>query len=483
MKLLRSTFFGFLAYLCAVSASWAESEPVIHYDWGPFASSWKDVYGNERTRFLGPVGETIRSPKDDTLVAVRPFYHSWYEDDADFRRTEMLWPIWVYRQRENSSYWRFLLNFYWNRDVTDSTSQWRLWVLPFYFQGRDVKGENYVALFPIAGSIHELFFWDKIDFALFPLFVKSKMRDIEATTFLWPFFSKTRGDNVKRFRIFPFYGYSEHKGIGRKTTVLWPFWTQVKYVLPESAGKGWILFPITGHLKLTNQETWWILPPIFRYSIGEDQNRLFGPWPFFQKEEGEVNKLYIFPLYGRKRHAGIDRTFFLWPLGQYETTTRDTGKKTKFHFIPFVQHFREEPSDVMDEESEGKMSYTKIWPIYSHFTKEDGDWKRTAFFDFNPMRGGPVERSYSPFWQIYVRSQLKDQIDVEVLWGLYRSAKRGEDYRYRSLFPFFNYTKDTEEDVRHFQLFKGLLGRKRVGENKQWQLLYLFHFGDKEVDL
>jgi len=476
---VRIILLGMALFGCTSTGLQAE-DPVIEYDWGPIAASWRDVDGNQRNRYLGPFIERIESPKKDTAHAFRPFYHRWHIEEDDFNRTEILWPIWVNRSRENSRYWRFLLNFGWNWDVNDPESRWRLWLLPFYFQGRDAQGESYVALFPLAGSIHEAFFWDKIDFALFPLFIRSRKNDLVANTILWPIFSKTTGPGIKRFRIFPFYAYNEKTGVGRKTSYLWPFLTTVHYTLPASSGRGWILFPLFGHLKLTNQETYWFIPPLFRYSVGEEQNRIYGPWPFFQREEGEVDKFYLFPLYGWKKHAGYNKQFFLWPLGQYETSDRDTGYKKKFHFIPFVQYFYEKPTDIMEVESDGEASYLKIWPLFSRSSKQSGEITRTTFLDLNPMRGGPIERNYAAFWQIFVHSKHGDQTDTEILWGLYRSAKRGESYRYRSLFPFFNYTRNKDE--KHFQLFKGLIGRRRVGDKKRWQLLYLFHFGDKDLD-
>ncbi|MGA0334199.1 MAG: hypothetical protein ACO3N7_01955 [Kiritimatiellia bacterium] len=473
-------FWGLLILGFTVPVFSVEEDPVIRYDWGPFAASWEDAHGNQRNRYLGPFLEKIENEAQDTAHAFRPFYHRWHMQEDDFTRTEMLWPIWVQRQREESLYWRFLLNFYWNQDVNDPGSRWRLWLLPFYFQGRDAQGESYQALFPIAGSIHEFFFWDKIDFALFPLFIRSRINEIEANTVLWPIFSRTTGPGMHRFRIFPFYGFSERDGIGRKTFLLWPFFSMVHYTLPASPGRGWILFPLFGHLKLSNQETYWFLPPLFRYSVGEEQNRIYGPWPFFQREEGEVNKFYLFPLYGHKQHAGYDKRFFLWPLGQYESTDKDTGIRKKFHFIPFVQYFYENPSAPLEPESDGEASYLKIWPLFSHSSKQSGEVTRTTFLDLNPMRGGPIERNYAPFWQLYVHNTHEDRADTEILWGLYRAARRGETYRYRSLFPLFSYTRDT--DKRHFQLLKGLIGRERVGEKKRWQLLYLFHFGDKELE-
>ncbi|MEX2607155.1 MAG: hypothetical protein WD708_07385 [Kiritimatiellia bacterium] len=461
------------------TAAVAETPPVISRDWGPFYSTWTDVHGNQRTRYLGPVGEHMVSPEEDTLHAVRPFYHSWRVEDQDKRRTEVLWPLYSRRSNEERVYWRFLLTFFWNWDVADPDSRWRIWSLPFYFQGRDTDGESYLAVFPLAGRIHEFFFWDRIDFTLFPFYVKSQLNEIEATSYLWPFYSRTTGPGLERFRVFPFYGYSEKEGVGRKTFVMWPFWNQVRYTLPKSQGKGWILFPLLGHLKLTDQESWWFLPPIFRYAIGEEQNRLYGPWPIIQKEEGEVDKFYIFPLYGRKQHAGVDRQFLLWPVGHYEKSVQGTGIKTKWFVVPFVQRFKETPSEALGGKAQSS-SYIKIWPLFSHLSKEDGDVRRTSFLDLNPLRGGPVERNYAPFWQIYVRSQVRDRVDTEVLWGLYRSAARGDDYRYRSLFPLFSWSRG--EDEGHFSLLKGLLSRHREGEKRVWQVLYLFKFGDKETD-
>ncbi|MDA3873459.1 MAG: hypothetical protein PF795_05825 [Kiritimatiellae bacterium] len=449
----------------------AESPPVIAHDWGPIFSSWTDVHGNHRTRFLGPVGEHMVSPGDDTQHAVRPFYFSWVDADRTFRQSEALWPVYVRRSHAESVYWRFLLTFFWNWDVENSDSRWRLWSLPFYFQGRDTHGESYVALFPLAGSIHEFFFWDRIDFTLFPLYVKSQLNEIEATSYVWPFYSRTKGPGLERFRVFPFYGYSDKKGVGRKTFVMWPFWNQVRYTLPKSRGTGWILFPLLGHLKLTDQETWWFLPPIFRYTIGEEQNRLFGPWPIIQKGECEVDKFYIFPLYGRKQHAGIDSRFLLWPIGHYEKSEQVTGIKTKFFIVPFVQRFTEMPAEELGGEDQSS-SYIKIWPLFSHLSKENGHIQRTAFLDLNPLRGGPIERNYAPFWQMYVRTQVRDRVDTEVLWGLYRSAARGDAYRYRSLFPVFSWSKG--EDEGHFSLLKGLLGRRRKGEKRVRKVLYLF---------
>jgi len=467
-----------LLFLCTGSLrSLAE---VFSQDWGPFYADYEDARGFQRVKYLGPVGDHRDNDVGDQVRAVRPFYHMGYQADGDFRGTEVLWPIAVRRTRLQGSYTRVLLNFYWNWDVDNSASAWRLWLLPFYFQGRDHQGEDYVALFPIVGSLHEFFFWAKINFVAWPLWVEGWNKEVHAKTALWPLISKTVGPGMERFRIFPFYGYSQKEGLGKKTFLLWPFFTTVRYTIPGSSGTGWILFPLTGYLNLTDQQTWWFLPPIFRYTRGEKQNRLFGPWPIFQKEEGEVDKFYLLPFYGHKRHAGTDKWLFLWPLGQAERSVRPLETKEKFRFFPFLQLFTETPHADFPTE-EGRKSYLKVWPLFQRRTEQDSQVQELRVFDFNPMRGGPVERNLAPFWQIYSRRQEGDRVDTEVLWGLYRSAKRGESYRYRSLFPFFSWSR--EEEGGHFSLFKGLISRRREGEQIRWRWLYLFQFGAKEAEL
>jgi hypothetical protein len=282
---------------------------------------------------------------------------------------------------------------------------------------------------------------------------------------------------LRRFRIFPLYGYNEREGLGRKTFVLWPFYTQVRYTVPGASGFGWILFPVTGHLKMQNQETWWMVPPIFRLTKSEEETKILGPWPFFQKEKGEDrDKTYFWPLYGRKVVDGVDRRFFVWPLGHYEVSEDVDGITTRKGFFPFYREYHTVPSEEMGDEAVEE-NWIKVWPFFSRLRQADGRNQTIVIPDLNPLRGGPIERNYAPFWHLYVRQQVKDQVDTEVLWGLYRSHARAESYRYRSLFPLISWSRS--EEGGHFSLLKGLLSRRNEAGKKRWRVLYLFQFGDK----
>jgi len=453
-----------------------EHSEYIRNDWGPVFSSYQDARGNQRQRALGPIYEHTVTPEEWKANALRPLFHEWRHDEQQVERQEMLWPVGARRQREDSAYWRFLLIFRWDWDLDDPGSRNRTWIFPFWFQGRSAEGKSYVGFFPFGGTVREFFFWDRIHFALFPLYISSRINEVEAKTWLWPVFSRTEGPGVKRFRIFPFYGYNEREGLGRKTFILWPFWTSVKYTAAGAQGGGWILFPITGHLKLPGQETWWIIPPIFRLTQGEEHYRLFGPWPIVQQEKGEMDKFYLWPLYGRKTIGGVDKRFFLWPLGHYEKLENPTGTKTRFQFFPFYRRYVFEPHEDMEEE-DPRDTWTKVWPLYSHHNRRNGEMVRTVFPDLNPMRDGPIERNYGPFWQWVVYHREKEDKDLEIFWGLYRSMDRGPEYRYRSLFPLYSWSR--EEEGGHVSLLKGLLGWRHENGKKRWRVLYLFEFGGK----
>lgn len=447
----------------------------VHSDWGPFHARWTDVNQNERQKSLGPVYERIETPEGWHFGAVRPLLASWDHAGDEVHRREILWPVARQSFRGEEHNWRFLLAFGLNRDVADPESRYRVWVLPFYFQGRDKHGETYLAVFPFGGSIHEFLLWDEVSFTLFPLYVRSRAKDIEAESWIWPVFSKTDGPGIRRRRVFPFYGYSEREGFGRKEFILWPFWTSVEYTHPKMEGSGWILFPVTGHLKTPDQESWWILPPFFRYHVGEEKNRIFGPWPFVQISEGATDKFYLWPLYGRKTIGDTRRDFFLWPIGSHETHRGSYTHKTRTFVVPVYQSFQE--SDPATGEI--LRDYTKVWPLFSHSYHHEGPARRTVFPDLNPFREGPIERNWAPFWQLYRREQVGEAVDTEVLWGIYRSIKR-EEFQYRSLFPLLNVERG--EDHRSVNLLKGLLGWHREPGNNQLRLLYFFRFGGRSPD-
>jgi hypothetical protein len=299
------------------------------------------------------------------------------------------------------------------------------------------------------------------------------MGDVKSSSFLWPIVSKTTGDRVERFRIFPFYGRSRVEGQWEKTFVLWPFWNSVRFLAPGT-GHGWVLFPLTGHLKTTAQETWWAIPPLFRYTRGEPENRIFGPWPFFQKSSGEdVDRFYLWPLYGHKKIKNTLRAYALWPLCWYQVQDSVDRRLERSSVIPFLR------STAVYEKTEGVLAEEpmrrrfKLWPLFSYSRNREAS--RIHVPDLNPSRGGHLEQNWASFWQVFRRERIGDDVDTELFWGLYRSVIRGETLRHRSLFPLVDWGRDAEG--RRLNILKGLLGVESRDGNREFRVLYFLRFG------
>ncbi|MCO5067467.1 MAG: hypothetical protein M9910_02070 [Kiritimatiellae bacterium] len=441
------------------------------FDAGFLASRHRDAHGDQRLKVAGPFFEAAQSTQGWHLVAFRPFY-SKVEDPANDRaRQDYLWPLGSSRTIGPEEQTRILIFFSFKHGEDRPERRHRFWLLPFYFSGRDAQGDTYRAVFPFGGTIREFLGRDEISFVLFPLRSTSKLNDLETSNWLWPFISKTTGSKVERERVFPFYGRSYREGQYEKHFVMWPLWTDVEYFYPGSSGKGFILFPLYGHTKLEDQETWMLIPPFFRYTKGDKATRLFAPWPFIQRETGDVEKFYLWPLWGHRAQGKTETTFYLWPIVWDQTSMRGDVRQDRFIVAPFYFHFREGITNEPPQKRE-----VKVWPLFSYRRAgEDSFFRTLALWPLADYSA--VERNWAPLWTLYSSSRHEDSVDRELLWGLHRDLKRGDEERRWSLFPLWDWHR--ESDGKSWSFLKGLLGRSRNDSNVEWRVLFFFKFGDK----
>ncbi len=180
----------------------------------------RDLSGDMHQRALGPIYERADTSWGQHYTGVRPFYSKIRDDAADRTNTEILWPLALTKSFKDQYQVRFLTALYLNTNVNDPQSRYRFWLVPFYFQGRDTFGEEYIALFPLGGTVREFIGQDKISFALFPLWMKSSLKGVESKHLFWPIYAKTLGGDIDRFRVFPFYAHNDVKDEYRKTAVM-----------------------------------------------------------------------------------------------------------------------------------------------------------------------------------------------------------------------------------------------------------------------
>jgi hypothetical protein len=482
---LHLTVLG-LGLLLAAPA-WASRGPAgPSFDAGFLASRHEDVNGDTRVKALGPFFEMGQSTQGLRMLAVRPFYSRVEEPARDNAMEDYLWPLGTYRRLEQEERTRYLIYFSFRHQqqpgLEAQKRRYRFWLLPFYFQGRDREGVEYRAVFPLGGTIREFIGRDEISFILFPIRSTSRLNDLETSNWLWPLISETTGEGVHRQRVFPFYGRSTREGQFDKKFVMWPFWTSARYEFPRGSGGGHILFPLYGHMKMEDQETWWVLPPFFRFTEGRHQNLTYCPWPFFQKASGEdYEKFYLWPLYGHKKVGDFERTFMLWPIVWNETSKRGEEVQSRFMIAPFLLNEKQGlppgPDGCVPPPTR---RFQKVWPLYSY--RRVGEDSRFRTLELWPLgEVDAVERNWAPLWTLYSRTRHEQNRDTELLWGLYRSQQRGEGRTYRSLFPLFEVRKEGGEGGS-WSLLKGLLGSERSGSQRSFRLLYFFTFGDDQED-
>jgi hypothetical protein len=488
--------------LLALAAGCASPGSACRFDLGPIASCDRAPDGNLRIRALGPVFERQVAEDGKKFTVVRPFYARVEDPERKRLLQEYLWPVGMRKNLDNELDWRFVLIFGHDFDVTNEKSKWRFYGLPFVFAGRDQNGKSYFAIFPLAGKVNEFFSMDEITFFLFPLYMHSKIHEMDTYDYLWPLISRSTGGRTDRFRVLPFYGKATHGDDWVKKTVMWPFWNSVKYNYPNDKGGGFILFPIMGHIKLDSQETWMVVPPLFRWSTSTKVHEVNSPWPIYLSSSGAVKEqLYLWPLWGSKKVGNIDSSFLLWPVCHAENVDETDETIYRLSVLPFTYYeskyakppepkkpsrfgvIEKQPERAganIPEESEiakkhATARYFKLWPLFSY--RRAGCDKKFQAIDLWPGKQlAPVERNMAPYWTPYISMTGSYGTETEVLWGMYRRQENA-DGAHLSVFPFFSKDRAGDGSARaSWSVLYGLLGCEREGLQKTWRLLYLLKF-------
>ena len=481
----KSLAVGFAA-ICGARAD--VSPWVVEADWGPLASWMADADGNDRFRAAGPFWEQAESPDGKKLMAFpRPLFARAVDPAADKDSWDFCWPLASGKTFGNEKSWRAGLAWFLDPDRADPKSKYRFWLLPVWFHGRAADGAGYAALFPAGGEIRNFLFKDRIRFALWPLWAETQVNDVRTVNVLWPVYSRSTSPDghLERLRVFPLYARTKSVRQYDKTAILWPLWNHARYVHPKAKGTAWVLFPLAGRVDLNSQQGWMVLPPFFQFVRGEQLNRTYCPWPFFQRETGVREKLYLWPLYGFRKDGPLERRFWLWPLLSRETNEFAYRKRTRWMLAPLwtcatettnPQPTGRKPTAAPPPAEAPKTvaRRTKLWPLYSSQWDAETETARVRFLDLWPAGRPPaVERSWAPLWTVLdIRANGADR-DVDAFWGLARSARRADGARATTIFPLWRQERAAGDAARRWSVLKGLLAYDRTATNRQVRFLWL----------
>jgi hypothetical protein len=239
-----------------------------------------------------------------------------------------------------------------------------------------------------------------------------------------------------------------------------------------------VLFPFYGHVKLEHQETWMVLPPFFRRTVGRNGTAGSYPWPFVQTASGKSDKLYVWPLYGSKNDGMTRRVFWLWPFVWHRHEQVGPSQFDNFRLFPLVYEEASRQTNHLDQVTD---RYVSVWPVVSYI-RTGHDYKRVRLLDPWPFRDSAgIERDLAPWWTLCRYERTARGREGELLWGLARWETAAEGSRSGSIFPLASWGGNTQANTSHreWALLKGLLGYRRDGTGRDYRLLYAIHWRTK----
>ena len=405
----------------------------------------------------------------------------------------------IYNNEEKAySYQQFLFPIFY----TQGTNYWKSWSFLYFFNGKSLyhldaerdndfilgvihggfgsKKERYGGFFPFGGYFTDIFGYDKLVYALFPIYSGWSFRDYKAHGILWPLIMWGSGNKRKDLRIFPFYSSKVHYGKYNRKSLLWPFFQwgaeDLDKIEPRYYFTSWPLFGYK-YSEYDNLLAWEVLWLPFLgglFSYGRDKSReevefsmLWSLIQYGKSKSPGLNKLVLFPFYGHYKYGNI-----------FDDNNQPYQKTSQF-ITPFWTRLKTY-SALLD--SDYKFVLPFYWDLHRYYHKEREEEKVIAvwpFLKYKTKTDKSFEVSSLTLWPAS---------DVfEKAWGplysLFQYKKYENNDKYFSLFfrfysqywndfggHYFFAGLEVHNDYQHssFEILGGLLGfhRYRLNDGK-----------------
>lgn len=421
--------------------------------------------GAARVRQVRPEGPVAQ-------WALRPIVIHDIEPSGDFM-TRFLTPLGTSESRGAEYTWQLLPVTRYHRRVLESgETEWQLLTLPGIYWSRQADGRVVRAWFPFAGVMEDFLSFDRLDFFLFPLFVRSEREGRIAYHFLFPVFSYTHGTGGPSWRVWPLYGHSKYAGRYDRHFALWPIWSFEKnrlWASPDRQETQWLLFPLLGRTTRGRYQATSILWPFFGYANDPETGfwSFDGPWPFVRIHRDPVNdvrRTRFWPLYSTYHGDGLDSTWYLFPIVNLRHEVYPQAEKNSVYVIPFWQSWKR------FDDVAGRSSFQKLWPLYQVERTEEHS-ARTAFPALNPLWRTPeIDEMYAWIYELYTRDVNHEQVRERSWLGLYRREKDEHEDRASvvGLWARRRFTRQGEAMTETSLLFGLLRWRWRAAHSLQW---------------
>lgn len=437
-----------------------------------------------RTEAIGPFFyDELRG--DERRWALPPLMSSAHDEITDWSEFDFLYPILTY-DRFGAEY-RFqicqLLSFS-GGALQSGDAKDRFTLFPIYFQQRSAdSNENYTALFPIYGKLRDRLFRAEIDFALWPLYVKTKRRpgsgsvgadeflslgnrwaqsrrgDVTTYNFLAPVFHLRYGDGLRGWQAWPLAGHEVKEVTLRtnswgdvesiagheKSFVLWPLWlTDTRGIGTTNGSQFKALLPFYSSFRSPGRDSTTYLWPL-GLTLTDDRARKYHEtdflWPVFAYARGEGKTTTRFwPLFGVSHNDVMEKDFYLWPIYRHSHVHSSPLDRSRTQILFFLY------SDVREKDSVTLQQSRRVdcWPLFTHTRDRAGHTRLQVLSILEPIlsKSKSIERNYSQLWSLW-RSENNPEsgeASQSLLWNLYRHQTLPAGHRKTSfLFGLFQH--------------------------------------------
>lgn len=463
---IRAVALGWLALTCSV--------PAATSNWWPLLTMTpaEDRAGGDRWTAAGPFLES-RLLGEERITSFRPLWTQFEHTEREAASYHLLYPLLSVYDYEGAHHWH-VLNLLRSSRSTEPEHR-ELDLFPFYFSRQTGQPEtSYRALWPLGGTLKNFFGRDRIDFALWPLYIRTERQAEVRYSVPWPFFQKLTGPGSRGWALWPFYGHFEREGSYDHTWALWPLY----YNLHNGLGQE-VPYHRLGVLPFYHRETAaglrseTYLWPFFGYTRESDprpdyrETRYF--WPLLVQGRGEekyVNRWL--PLYTHETRPGTAKHWYLWPLLKHQQFEDPGLTRDRTQFLFFL-YWDEQQSHAATDFSARR---TYLWPLLGY--ANNGEGRRQVqvldlfgvFFPHNEK----IRENWSPLFALYRYQSDAGSSRHSVLWDFVVFEQEADDTGAVYLGPLFEHVDEGE--TGHWKLFKGLIGRERSPDGKRWTFFW-----------
>lgn len=489
MNFLRFTALLGLATCCTVAPLIGAEENI----WPIRVTQTDDEGSVVSWEAAGPL--LFQKPASDggTVSGFRPFFARWRNAAGEVRETNVLYPIFIYRTDSETYRWSIfqLINQSGDRAGRAPSrlpalryETFDIW--PFWFS-RDTEDADgsYRALFPIAGTIKSRFGKDRINWTLFPLYVRTERKGAVTKSTPWPILKVTRGTE-QGIAVWPLFGHLEKPGAFNRNFFVWPLGWNNTIQPKEDAPAGSAPRREVGFLPFYTRETrpglineifaW----PFFGYTDRTLPNRYHETryfWPFLVQGRGDDQKVNRYaPFYTHSSKKGLDKTWVMWPVYRRKELSEGGIAQKQQQVLYFLYWSLQQRSLTNPNAAPAEKSF--LWPIYSSW--DNGAGRRQfqfpsplgVFFPDNER----VRTSWSPLFSLYRYDQrAPDSVRHEALWGLV-SWRREPERREFHFGPLLSVNERAGE--KRVAIGNGLIAWQRSTATSGWRMFW-FDFPSK----